>query len=111
MDDSSPPPPDRLVELVQDDHERAFDALDALAAGQPDDLGVVQSAIAWTTGSLTGTDWEQVRMALPWTVVAMGLALVSARQLNVLLLGDVFRVDATVDSERPTGPHIAPTAR
>jgi iron complex transport system permease protein len=53
-----------------------------------DDIGVVQSAIAWTTGSLTGTDWEQVRMALPWTVVAMSLALVSSRQLNVLLLGE-----------------------
>jgi iron complex transport system permease protein len=52
------------------------------------DIGVVQSAIAWTTGSLTGTDWEQVRMALPWTVVALGLALVSSRQLNVLLLGE-----------------------
>ncbi len=53
-----------------------------------DDIGVVQSAIAWTTGSLTGTDWEQVRLALPWTVVAILLALVSARQLNVLLLGE-----------------------
>ena len=53
-----------------------------------DDIGVVQSAIAWTTGSLTGTDWEQVRMALPWTVLAMGLAAVSSRQLNVLLLGE-----------------------
>ncbi|WP_277542096.1 FecCD family ABC transporter permease [Haloarcula laminariae] len=53
-----------------------------------DDIGVVQSAVAWTTGSLTGTDWEQVRMALPWTVVAMGLALVGSRQLNVLLLGE-----------------------
>ena len=53
-----------------------------------DDIGVVQSAIAWTTGSLTGTDWEQVRMALPWTAVAMLLGLVSSRQLNVLLLGE-----------------------
>ncbi|MBV0902926.1 FecCD family ABC transporter permease [Haloarcula salina] len=53
-----------------------------------DDIGVVQSAIAWTTGSLTGTDWEQVRMALPWTIVAMGLALISSRQLNMLLLGE-----------------------
>ncbi|WP_144906170.1 FecCD family ABC transporter permease [Halobellus captivus] len=53
-----------------------------------DDIGVVQSAIAWTTGSLTGTDWEQVRMALPWTIVAMGLSLLGARQLNVLLLGE-----------------------
>ena len=53
-----------------------------------DDIGVVQSAIAWTTGSLTGTDWEQVRMALPWTVVSLLLALLGARQLNVLLLGE-----------------------
>jgi iron complex transport system permease protein len=53
-----------------------------------DNIGVVQSAIAWTSGSLTGTDWEQVRMALPWTVVAMVLALLSSRQLNVLLLGE-----------------------
>ncbi|WP_277553172.1 FecCD family ABC transporter permease [Halobaculum limi] len=53
-----------------------------------DDLGVVQSALAWTTGSLTGVDWEQVRMGLPWTLVAVPLTLVGARQLNVLLLGE-----------------------
>jgi iron complex transport system permease protein len=53
-----------------------------------DDIGVVQSAIAWTTGSLTNTEWEQVRIILPWTVVAILLALFSARQLNVLLLGE-----------------------
>jgi iron complex transport system permease protein len=53
-----------------------------------DDIGVVQSAIAWTTGSLTGTDWEQVRRALPWTVVSMVLAILGSRQLNVLLLGE-----------------------
>jgi iron complex transport system permease protein len=52
------------------------------------DLGIVQEAIAWTTGSLTGVGWEQVRMALPWTVLATVLALVGARQLNVLLLGE-----------------------
>ena len=53
-----------------------------------DDIGVVQSAIAWTTGSLTGTDWEQVRIVLPWSVVAVLLAVVAARQCNVLLLGE-----------------------
>ncbi|MFC4451464.1 FecCD family ABC transporter permease [Halorussus aquaticus] len=53
-----------------------------------EDLGVVQSAIAWTTGSLTGVDWEQVRIALPWTVLSVGLALIGSRQLNVLLLGE-----------------------
>lgn len=53
-----------------------------------DDLGVVQTAIAWTTGSLTGVDWEQVRMALPWTLLTVPATLVGARQLNVLLLGE-----------------------
>lgn len=53
-----------------------------------DDLGVVQSAIAWTTGSLTGVDWEQVRIALPWTVATVPITLLGARQLNVLLLGE-----------------------
>ncbi|OYR51449.1 iron ABC transporter permease [Halorubrum sp. Ea8] len=53
-----------------------------------DDIGIVQSAIAWTTGSLTGTDWEQVRMALPWSVVAIGLAIAGSRQCNVMLLGE-----------------------
>ncbi|MFC7057207.1 FecCD family ABC transporter permease [Halovenus salina] len=53
-----------------------------------DNLAVVQSAIAWTTGSLTGTDWEQVRMVLPWSVVSIGLAIAGARQCNVMLLGE-----------------------
>jgi iron complex transport system permease protein len=46
------------------------------------DIGVVQSEIAWTTGSLTGVDWQQVRMVLPWTVVAVFLSLISSRQVN-----------------------------
>ena len=53
-----------------------------------DDIGVVQSAIQWTTGSLTGTDWAQVRLALPWTVVAVLLSIAGSRQLNLLLLGE-----------------------
>ena len=65
-----------------------------------DDIGVVQSAIAWTTGSLTGTDWEQVRMALPWTILAMVLALVSSRQLNVLLLGETTAKSLGMSVER-----------
>ncbi|GGL65043.1 FecCD family ABC transporter permease [Halocalculus aciditolerans] len=65
-----------------------------------DDIGVVQSAISWTTGSLTGTDWEQVRMILPWSVLAIGLALVSARQLNVLLLGEETAKSLGMDVEK-----------
>ena len=53
-----------------------------------ENLGVVQSAIAWTTGSLTGVEWRHIRPALPWAVGAVGLSMVSARQLNVLALGE-----------------------
>jgi len=52
------------------------------------DLSVVQNALAWTTGSLTGADWNQVRLILPWTVIIVILGLSSTRYLDVLLLGD-----------------------
>ncbi|MFC3957073.1 FecCD family ABC transporter permease [Halovivax cerinus] len=53
-----------------------------------DDLGVVQTAISWLTGSLTGTGWEQVRIAAIPAVLSVGIAIVAARQLNVLMLGE-----------------------
>lgn len=65
-----------------------------------DDLGVVQSALAWITGSLTGTDWEQVRIALPLTLITIPLALASARQLNVLLLGERTATSLGMSVER-----------
>ncbi len=52
------------------------------------DIAIVQNALAWTTGSLTGVGWEQVRMVAPWTLVCVVLALSGARYLDVLLLGD-----------------------
>ncbi|GAA0720093.1 iron complex transport system permease protein [Halorubrum trapanicum] len=53
-----------------------------------DDLATVMSARTWMAGSLIGKDWEQVRLALPFTTLALGLALLISRQLNVLLLGE-----------------------
>jgi len=53
-----------------------------------DDLAVVKTALDWTTGSLLGNDWEQVRMVLPWTVGVVILTAAAGRQLNLLLLGD-----------------------
>ncbi|QRV17658.1 iron ABC transporter permease (plasmid) [Haloterrigena salifodinae] len=53
-----------------------------------DDIGVVQSAIAWTTGSLIGTDWDQVRLILPSTAVVVLFAVAGSRQMDVLLLGE-----------------------
>jgi iron complex transport system permease protein len=53
-----------------------------------DDLGTVQSAMAWITGSLTGVGWEQFRIAALPTLLAVVFALAGARQLNLLLLGE-----------------------
>ncbi|MFC7165107.1 FecCD family ABC transporter permease [Halospeciosus flavus] len=65
-----------------------------------DDVGTVQAALSWTTGSLTGVDWEQVRLALPWTILATGLLLVTSRHLNVLLLGERTASSLGMDVER-----------
>ncbi|QGN07884.1 iron ABC transporter permease [Halorhabdus sp. CBA1104] len=64
------------------------------------DIGVVQSAIAWTTGSLTGVEWEEVRMVLPWTIPVVVFSVVSARQLNVLLLGESTASSLGMNVER-----------
>ncbi|ADB59205.1 transport system permease protein [Haloterrigena turkmenica DSM 5511] len=53
-----------------------------------DDLGVAQTAIAWLTGSFTGTGWGEVRIALIPGIASIAVALASSRQLNVLLLGE-----------------------
>ena len=52
------------------------------------DLTVMQNALAWTTGSLTGVGWEQVRMVAPWTLISVILAFAGSRYLDVLMLGD-----------------------
>ncbi|MFC7073456.1 FecCD family ABC transporter permease [Halovenus rubra] len=53
-----------------------------------DNIAVVMSAQTWLSGSLMGTDWAQVRIALPFTVLALGLAFVVTQELDVLLLGE-----------------------
>ncbi|MFC4249688.1 FecCD family ABC transporter permease [Natribaculum luteum] len=53
-----------------------------------DDLGVVQGALAWTTGSLASAGWPRVRIGLLVSVVTVVLTIVGARQLDVLLLGE-----------------------
>ena len=53
-----------------------------------DDLGVVQTAVAWLTGSLTGTGWDEVRIAILPAILSCAIAIGGARQLNVLLLGE-----------------------
>jgi iron complex transport system permease protein len=52
------------------------------------DINVVQNALAWTTGSLTGAGWEQVRLVAPWTLISVVLGFSGSRYLDVMLLGD-----------------------
>jgi iron complex transport system permease protein len=52
------------------------------------DVNVMQNALAWTVGSLTGADWKQVHLVAPFSVLVVILALAGARYLDVLLLGD-----------------------
>jgi len=65
------------------------------------DIGTVRQAIAWTTGSLTGVDWEQARTVLAWSllVVLPGTALV-ARELDVLVLGESTAASLGMNVER-----------
>ncbi|WP_232687044.1 FecCD family ABC transporter permease [Halobacterium zhouii] len=53
-----------------------------------DSNGVMRTAVAWLAGSLIGVDWTQVRIAAIPTLVVAPAAIVVARQLDVLLLGE-----------------------
>ncbi|MEE6210927.1 iron ABC transporter permease [Salarchaeum sp. III] len=53
-----------------------------------DSTAAVKTAIAWTTGSLTGVDWEQFRLAGLPTLFVVPAIFLASRHLNVLLLGE-----------------------
>ncbi|MBD2596200.1 iron ABC transporter permease [Nostoc spongiaeforme FACHB-130] len=48
----------------------------------------VSDALVWLAGSVYGRTWEQVFSFLPWLIVFVPMALILARQLNALNLGD-----------------------
>jgi iron complex transport system permease protein len=51
-------------------------------------IETVSSALVWLAGSVYGRTWEQLLVLLPWLVVFCPAALVMAREINVLNLGD-----------------------
>lgn len=51
----------------------------------PNEIRVLYS---YLVGSLIGRDWEDVKLALPWIAVALPIALLFGRPLNLLQLGD-----------------------
>ena len=52
------------------------------------DINDVQQAYVWLSGSVYGRGWEEVRITALWLGVLLPLAILSARQLNTLALGD-----------------------
>ncbi|NUB93063.1 iron ABC transporter permease [Haloterrigena sp. SYSU A121-1] len=53
-----------------------------------DDLGIAMAAQAWLSGTLMNAGWQEVRIALPFTVLSMVLAFAVTQELDVLLLGE-----------------------
>ncbi|MGH9150892.1 MAG: FecCD family ABC transporter permease [Acidimicrobiales bacterium] len=53
--------------------------------GSPNDQHLV---LSFLLGSIAGTTWADVRVAAPWLVVGLPLALVAGRPLNLMQLGD-----------------------
>ncbi len=61
----------------------------------------VHGALMWMVGGLSARSWNHVEIILPYTIIGTILALIGAKYLNVLLLGDEtakslgVRVEAT----------------
>ncbi|SEW13372.1 FecCD family ABC transporter permease [Halobacterium jilantaiense] len=53
-----------------------------------DSNGAMRTAVSWLAGSLTGVGWMDVRLVVLPTLLVVPAALVAARQLDVLLLGE-----------------------
>lgn len=52
------------------------------------DISIFQDVLSWTTGSLIGLSWTQLRMILPWTILVSVFCLVLYKPLNLMMLGD-----------------------
>ncbi len=52
------------------------------------DIYNVTDALVWLAGSVYGRTWEQVFSFLPWLIVFVPMALILAKHLNILNLGD-----------------------
>ncbi len=59
---------------------------------------VVNQAMIWMTGSIYGRSWEHLYRMLPWLLLFVPVALLLARHLNALQLGD--------DLARGLGAHV-----
>jgi len=62
--------------------------------------GRIQKALNWIVGSLNGRGWSELRLSAPYIVVALIVACLLSRSLNVLNLGDELAVGVGVSLAR-----------
>ena len=62
--------------------------------------GRIQKALNWIVGSLNGRGWSELTMAGPYIAVALVVACLLARSLNVLNLGDDLAVGLGISLAR-----------
>ncbi|WP_198029958.1 FecCD family ABC transporter permease [Oceanobacillus manasiensis] len=48
----------------------------------------IQGAVSFMVGNLSAKSWEQVEIIVPYSLIGLTLAILSAQRMNVLLLGD-----------------------
>ena len=51
-------------------------------------INAVSQALVWLTGSVYGRSWAEIKVLLPWLILSVPIALLMARDLNILNLGD-----------------------
>ncbi len=56
--------------------------------------------VFWTLGSLNGTSWKQVVLVVPHIVLGLVLLMASARELDVMLLGEETAAQLGIHTER-----------
>ena len=60
----------------------------------------IRNYIAWTLGSFRGTTWDELRILAPVVAAGVGVAAVTTKQLDALLLGDRYAATMGVSVRR-----------
>jgi len=60
----------------------------------------VHAIMAWMFGSLATTNWNHIKMALPFVIIGVATIYFFARDLNIMLLGEEQAQNLGVDAER-----------
>ena len=67
----------------------------------------IQGTVSWMAGGFAGSNWQHVRMILPYSVLGIAGTLCYYRKLNALQLGDDVAKTLGVHTERTRGVLVA----